>query len=132
LARVLVIDDNRSIQEDFRKILGGERQTAGSFSAAAAALFGDTTPVAQNGAAAAFQIDTADQGEEGLALAQHALAEGRPYAMAFVDGRMPPGWDGVETIEHLWQACPDLQVVLCTAFSDYSWNAVVRRLGFSD
>jgi PAS domain S-box-containing protein len=129
---VLVIDDNRAIQEDFRKILGGERPGAGSLGAAAAALFDDVAPVAPSGVAAGFEVDTADQGEQGLALARQALAEGRPYAMAFVDGRMPPGWDGVETIEHLWRACPDLQVVLCTAYSDYSWNTVVRRLGFSD
>jgi len=34
-------------------------------------------------------------------MAGQAVAEGRPYAMAFVDMRMPPGWDGLETIEHL-------------------------------
>src|ERR1022692_4771639 len=55
-----------------------------------------------------------------------------PYAMAFVDVRMPPGWDGVETTAHLWRAYPNLQVVLCTAYSDYSWNDMQRRLGRSE
>ena len=48
---------------------------------------------------------------------RQALAEQRPYAMAFVDVRMPPGWDGIETIGHLWAVEPDLQIVLCTAYS---------------
>jgi DNA-binding NarL/FixJ family response regulator len=52
--------------------------------------------------------------------------------LAFVDGRMPPGWDGIETIRHLWQECPDIQVVLCTAYSDYSWQDIRRVLGESD
>ena len=56
----------------------------------------------------------------------------RPYAMAFVDVRMPPGWDGVETITHLWKAYPHLQTVICTAYSDYSWTDIQRRLGHSD
>ena len=46
--------------------------------------------------------------------------------------RMPPGWDGVETITELWKVDPQLQVVICTAFSDYTWAEIVDRLGQSD
>ena len=65
-------------------------------------------------------------------MARQALAEGRPYAMAFVDMRMPPGWDGLKTIEHLWATDPDVQVVICSAHTDYDWTEVVQRLGHSD
>ena len=63
---------------------------------------------------------------------REAEAEGRPFALAFVDVRMPPGWDGVETINRIWQRHPDLQVVICTAYSDYSWEEMIRRIGKSD
>ena len=46
--------------------------------------------------------------------------------------RMPPGWDGLETIEHLWKADPDVQVVVCSAHSDYDWSDFFERLGHSD
>src|SRR5438105_5849109 len=72
------------------------------------------------------------QGQEGLERVQHALAAGSPYAMAFVDVRMPPGWDGVETTAKIWQKYPDLQVVICTAYSDYSWEQLLNKLGYSD
>jgi signal transduction histidine kinase/PleD family two-component response regulator len=52
--------------------------------------------------------------------------------MAFVDVRMPPGIDGIETIEKAWKADRGLQVVLCTAYSDYSWEEMIGRLGRSD
>jgi signal transduction histidine kinase/AmiR/NasT family two-component response regulator len=52
--------------------------------------------------------------------------------MAFVDVRMPPGWDGVETTAKIWEKYPDLQVVICTAYSDYSWKDMVKKLGYSD
>jgi diguanylate cyclase len=55
-----------------------------------------------------------------------ARAEDRSYAMAFIDMRMPPGWDGVETVERLWAIDPELQVALCTAFSDYSLEEMGR------
>ncbi|KKL44506.1 hypothetical protein LCGC14_2365000, partial [marine sediment metagenome] len=72
------------------------------------------------------------QGQEGLEFVQRSIAQRRPYAMAFIDMRMPPGWDGLATTAHLWRECPDLQVVICSAYSDYSWERIVRELGYSD
>jgi CheY-like chemotaxis protein len=66
-------------------------------------------------------MDSAYQGQEALEKLKSARAAGRPYAMAFIDVRMPPGWDGIETVEQLWKEDPSLQVVLCTAYSDHAW-----------
>src|ERR1051326_1170424 len=46
--------------------------------------------------------------------------------------RMPPGWDGIETIEKIWKKDPSLEIVICTAYSDHSWADVLRRLGRTD
>jgi two-component system NtrC family sensor kinase len=127
--RILVIDDNPAIHEDYCKVFRPADATASALDAAENAMFGDI-PVALEGPA--YEIDSAYQGESGLSMARHALASGRPYAMAFVDMRMPPGWDGVETTLRLWEACPDLQVVICTAYSDYAWNDMLDRLGRTD
>lgn len=125
--RILIIDDNRSIHDDFIKILA-PRSGDGSFDQARAHFFGETAETDQP----AFEIDSAFQGEEGVALLRRALDEGRPYAMAYVDVRMPPGIDGIETIARLWQHDSALQVVVCTAYSDYSWREMVAQLGHSD
>src|SRR5205085_8835472 len=107
--RILLVDDMPTIHEDFRKILAPQSPAKSALDAARAALFGDE-PVAD--AAPQFELDSAYQGQEGLAKVQASLDKGLPYAMAFVDMRMPPGWDGVETIERLWQVDPRLQVVI--------------------
>ena len=65
-------------------------------------------------------------------MVKQSLAESRPFAMAFLDVRMPPGWDGVETAARLWEVCPDLQIVICTAYSDYSWDEMRARLDQPD
>lgn len=124
--RILVIDDNRAIHDDMRKILIGDNLEQSDLQSDEELLF-DEAPVDVT----CFELDSAYQGQEGLSLLERSIAEGRPYAMAFVDVRMPPGWDGVETIERLWQVYPDLQVVICTAYSDYSWTDILRRLGHS-
>jgi diguanylate cyclase len=126
--RILVIDDNAAIHADYRKILCGS-ETEG-LSQAEAALFGEHTT--QQVARPTFDVDSAMQGQEGVELARAALAEGRPYSVAFVDMRMPPGWDGLETIEHLWAVDPEVQVVVCSAFADYGWLELLDRLGHSD
>ncbi len=126
--RILVIDDNAAIHEDFRKILCPEAAPS-VVDALEAALFETASAQVID---TEFEMDSAYQGEEALGKVKQAMTEGRPYAMAFVDGRMPPGWDGVETIVHLWKAYPDLQVVICTAYSDYSWEEIIERVGKSD
>lgn len=127
--RILVIDDNPAIHADFRKILGKAPGMDDAMAEAKAALFGGEPARA---AALEFEMESALQGQEGLEMVRRALAAGRPYAMAFVDIRMPPGWDGIETVGHIWREYPDLQVVLCTAYSDYSWDDMRQQLGWSD
>lgn len=126
--RILVIDDNPSIHEDFRKILLADNESD-EFLDAAAAFFGESTSK-NHGIDAS--LECASQGEEGVALCREAVSAGTPFAVAFVDMRMPPGWDGLKTISELWKVDPKLQVVICSAYSDYSWTQIREALGATD
>jgi CheY-like chemotaxis protein len=127
--RILVVDDNPAIHADFRKVLCRLRADNPSLSQAEAMLFGDNPE--QKETTPGFEVESAHQGQEALEKVRQALAARTPYAMAFVDVRMPPGWDGVETICRVWEICPELQVVLCTAYSDYTWEEMNAKLGAS-
>lgn len=127
--RILVIDDNEAIHTDFRKILV-RNDASSAMKSSYAALFGEQRASLPD--ATAFEVDFASQGREGLEKVQQSLKENQPYAMAFVDIRMPPGWDGVETVSHLWEADPNLLIVICTAYNDYDWNEMSRELGSMD
>jgi PAS domain S-box-containing protein len=128
--RILVIDDNPSIHDDFRKILSPtDVDLVADLDSDEAALFGETTKPSQSWR---FSIDSAFQGQEGLEKVRAAAAAGKPYSVAFVDVRMPPGWDGIETISRIWNEFPDLQMVVCTAYSDYSWDEIAKKIGNTD
>src|SRR6266850_2188285 len=127
--RILVIDDNRGIHNSFREILRGAASDKSTLDEAEARLFGETPSGRRT---LGFTMESAYQGEEGIELVRAALDKGQPYAMAFVDMRMPPGMDGLETIVKLWELDSDLQVVICTAHSDYGWHDLQARLGSSD
>ena len=127
--RILIIDDNRAIHSDFGKILLIPAATSPALDAMEDTLFGEA-PAAP--ATHLFELASAYQGREGFELVKRAETEGRPFAVAFVDVRMPPGWDGIETIRQIWQISQNLQTVICTAFSDHSWEQIVGILGKRD
>ena len=126
--RILIIDDNRAIHDDFRKILSPS-PAATALEASETELFGAPVNAIHK---IRYEIDSAYQGQEGMIMVEKALAEGRPYALAFVDIRMPPGWDGLETTRKIWAADPEIQIVLCTAYADYSWDEMHEKIGISD
>jgi len=125
--RILVIDDNPHIHKDWKQLF--EAVEANSATEEQLAIFGALSGSAKDGG---FVIDSAFQGQEGLDKIRQALQKEHPYIMAIVDMRMPPGWDGVRTIEHIWELCPDLHIIICAAYSDYTWPEIVERLGRSE
>ncbi|HZY15202.1 MAG TPA: response regulator [Ramlibacter sp.] len=125
-ARILLVDDNPAIHVDFRKILGGNQDHA-ALEATEALLFGAAPKVRPQ-----FSLHSAYQGAQAVEAVRAALAAGMPFALAFVDMRMPPGIDGMETIEQMWRVDPRLQVVICTAFSEHPWHEVLERLQVGD
>lgn len=126
--KIIVIDDNVSIHRDFIKIL--TTNTGSELDKLKMQIFDEKTSDVIS--LPKFQIDTASQGNEGVERIKQALDQGNPYALAFVDVRMPPGWDGIETIKHIWELDQDIQIVICTAYSDYSWEETISQLGLND
>ena len=124
--RILIIDDNKDIHGDFRKVfstLGGAQAT--ELDNLESSLFG-VEQMEQPAQSPLFgiRLESAYQGEEGAAMALQAAKSQHPYLMAFVDVRMPPGIDGIQTVKKIWAEAPDLPCVICTAYSDYNWEDI--------
>lgn len=141
--RILLVDDNASILEDFQKVL--DFADTSELDQYSRRLFGSTSDTDLNDTKSdssktraeqlprpIFEIDAALSGEEGYCKAVERQKAGEPYAMAFVDMRMPLGWDGVETVKKLWSTDPHMQIVICTAYSDYSWEELIQGLEHQD
>ena len=126
--RVLVVDDNRAIHEDFRKILERASGSRDELNALDAELFGTAAESADEG----FELDSAFQGEEAIEKVRAARAADRSYALLFVDVRMPPGLDGIETTARLLREDPDVGIVICSAYSDHSWEEMTAAFGKTD
>src|SRR6266567_4515164 len=88
--RILIVDDSAAIHDDFKKILVRSGADSSDFEKAEASLFGP--PETGDEHDQDFELTSAFQGEDALVAVREAVKAGRPFAMAFVDVRMPPGW----------------------------------------
>ena len=129
IRRILTIDDNEAIHDDYRKVLTS-RPENNELQEMESRLFGQSEqPKAEQ---IEYEIDSAFQGQQGVDLIQQAINEDRPYCTAFIDIRMPPGMDGIETAKRIWELSPDLPIVLCTAYSDHTWDEISKALPRTD
>jgi two-component system, NtrC family, sensor kinase len=122
--RALVIDDDLAIHDIFANVLTFMPLACSEHNAPATESFLPAD-------FPRFEVHSAYSGEHGLEFVRKAREDNCPYAMAFLDMRMP-GWDGIETIGHVWKVCADLQIIICTGFSDFSWHDIIRRYGHTD
>ena len=123
--RVLVIDDDRAVLEDYRRVLAapGPRPTG----TLAASFFGRPTAPAEPHLD--VMLDCVQQGADGVAAVAAAIAAGDPYHVVFVDMRMPPGIDGSETMRQIREVDPSLPCIVCTAFSDVGSDKLRGEFG---
>ncbi|MDQ8204948.1 response regulator [Pelagicoccus sp. SDUM812003] len=135
--RVLIIDDTSAIHRDFEKVLTPSEvsENEQALEELDELMFADEEEpekIADRSHKLDFELSHAYQGEEGLRKVEQAQQEGAPFSVAFVDMRMPPGWDGLKTVAEIAKADPHIQLVICSAYSDYSWSQIIDRLGRSD
>lgn len=130
--RILIVDDNKAIHDDIRKILGPSKKKDRVIDELERALFDDEEEAPVEGEKNIhYNIDSAYQGKEALDMVREA-AKTRPYAVIFMDVRMPPGWNGVETILRIWKEFPHTEMIICTAYSDYTWEGIISTIGLTD
>lgn len=132
--RILIADDNESIHRDFEKILSSKIEENEEMRNLEKQLFSVDIRKEryQVNLTKDFVLDHAYQGDEALKMVRTAAFEKKPYALVFMDIRMPPGYNGITTISRIWQEFPDIEMVLCTAHSDYTLEEIVSELGMTD
>ena len=132
--RILVIDDQQDVIDDYLRILTGKKTPeTETFDKEEAFLFKKYSDSSKKVIPEeSYRVSIAFQGKEGVDLARKAVAEGDPYLVAFIDMRMPPGIDGMETLKKIWEIDPRVEGVIVTAYTDRSRNEIVNNIGNPD
>src|SRR4051794_6241369 len=120
--RVVIIDDVEEIHNNIRNIFQSRKNDL--LDALKQDLFGPSSTNQNLKKELHLRFDSAFQGQEGYELVKKSVAMGKPYSVAIVDMRMPPGWDGLQTIRKIREVDQDIEIVICSAYSDYSWHDI--------
>ncbi|MGB7327738.1 MAG: EAL domain-containing protein [Rubripirellula sp.] len=137
--RILIVDDQQQIHDTFQRLFSPKEQVDDALSDFESRFLKpnvDSSDTPTDGSddpiPVDYQLTHAHSGAEGVALVTASMEQDNRFSVAFVDMRMPAGMDGLETIEAIWKIDANLQVVVCTAYSDHSWDHVLDRLGRND
>jgi C4-dicarboxylate-specific signal transduction histidine kinase len=129
--KVLIVDDNEAIHDDFRKILKSNGNKDVSLQNLESQLFGEPVE-AKYKIEFEYELSFCTQGADAISAVDKAKQEGKPFSLIFMDVRMPPGIDGIETAARIRRHHQDIQIVICSAYTDYSWHEILEKLGTND
>lgn len=131
--KILVVDDDPHVLEAYEEILvtAGDSETDELMSLLTDgfSLDSDESKSAVDVSKETFELSTAESGHDAITLFKQALKEGKPFSTVFLDIRMPPGMDGVECSSQLRMLDPRVNIVVVSAYSDYSMDEIHTHLG---
>jgi len=122
--RVLVVDDEPGVRDAYRQVLAESdvSQEVEGFRELRSRLFSRNSPERSRAKArphgTTFEPVFCDQAQAAVVAVKEALALNQPFAVVFLDMRMPPGPDGVWAAAHIRELDPAVEIVICTAYSD--------------
>ena len=122
--RVLIVDDQHEIHEDFAEMLKPILARPSTHDLAAA-FMGEEE---EEGFPPEFELLHASNGEEAYEIVRAGKESNRPVAVAYIDIRMPPGIDGIETIRRVRKIDRDIEIVIMTAYTDRTLPEIVHDM----
>ena len=121
--RVLIVDDQKEIHDDFAEMLKPQPSEAWADELAAAFVTEEEQFVMPE-----FELVHARSGEEACDIVRAGKERTRPIAVAYIDIRMPPGVDGIETIRRVREVDRDVEIVIMTAYTDRSLPEIIQNV----
>lgn len=129
--RVLIVDDEEIVRDSIREILIPRKKEDQGLDEAALDLFDEEETVAEemiHSYHPEFELDEANNGKTGLDKVIQATESGNPFAVIFLDMRMP-GWDGLKTCVEIRKIDPKAQIFFVTAYTDRSIDEIIQQAG---
>lgn len=122
--RVLVVDDEQPIRDAFRDVLldADVSEDLAAFQNLRSKLFSSVDAHSTSRRArirtTSFDPVFCDGAASAVEAVRQSLADECPFAVVFLDMRMPPGQDGAWAAARIRELDPEIEIVICTAYSD--------------
>ena len=130
--RILVVDDQEDLRNQVAKMLtkrGGQNETSSLIEQIRNRISRSKESPTPQSEKINYSVDTVGQGKEAYELVKESFAKKEPYSVMFLDMRMPPGWDGLETAQRIRAIDKEVQIVIMTAYADYEQQEIADLVG---
>jgi diguanylate cyclase len=131
--RVLVTDDEAAVRDTYSRILIPETENKNleKFRQLRSRLYDDKSAAnsqspQERSPRGIFDVVFCEGAESAVEAVRASLVAGAPFAVAFLDMRMPPGPDGVWAAIRIRELDPAIEIVICTAYSDIDAREIVE------
>jgi len=124
--RILLVDDEPKILEELEKVLAPDNQGNAELNELENRLFNKSGTNRRK--VTSYSVCCCHQGDEAIEQIRGSVEKDEPFAVAFIDIRMPPGPDGVTTAEQIRKLDPNVQIVMMTGFSDFDISEISHRI----
>ena len=127
--RILIVDDDDGIRNTYFSIFRFDHRT--DILSEGKDLFKDDEGAGRDGPHMSYEVVPAENGMIGLEKVKEALENNTPFAVAFIDMKMP-GLNGAQTAREIWELDPDVKIVIVTAYSEHSPQEMIETTGRDD
>ncbi|PCJ52564.1 MAG: hypothetical protein COA79_23445 [Planctomycetota bacterium] len=127
--KILIVDDHEPIHEDFKKILNNKVSSTEEFDALNKHIFNEDIPKRN---LPDYEIHSAFQGTKAIEMVEESVGQNKPFALIFVDVNLPPGLNGIKVIQKIYEIDPNVEIVICSANSNYSIKETTSILPVHD
>jgi CheY-like chemotaxis protein len=136
--KILVVDDQKDLRFQLAKLLenaGKKSETNSLVEQMRARLLGEKdeeegeSAEDEENTTGSYIVETAAQGQDAFEMVKKSLEDKDPYSVMFLDMRMPPGWDGLETAKRIREVDKDLEIVIMTAYADHDQSKIAEEVG---
>ncbi|MHC5091543.1 MAG: response regulator transcription factor, partial [Planctomycetota bacterium] len=124
--RILLVDDEPLILDELGKVLSPSEASNTELNELENRLFNNSKTNRRK--AASYNVCCCCQGDEAIHEVEESIEKNEPFAVAFIDIRMPPGPDGVSTAEEIRKLDPNIQIVMMTGYSDFDISEIAHRI----
>ena len=129
-ARVLVVDDNRELWHNYDEVLALQRSPVSEELQQLVRTVFDYKEheVHDNYLFNSITLDYSHTATDANNKIDAAYVNGKPYHVIFIDVQMPPDVDGITATRQIWEKHPEQQIILCTAYSKYTFAEINKVL----
>lgn len=126
---VMVVDNDKSVHEEFKKILCSHLDFNEKRDVLSNELFESVKSNEASEKRYDYHVISAFSGEESIGIIKNHKGIGCPIDVVFMDIKMATGVNGIDVCDQIRKIYPETDLIFCSDYSDFSTQDILNNVG---